>query len=129
MSSQLGEVLSKEKMGSLDASAPEGTAHLRFEVLVNGVVKCVVGVEEFGVLSAIVGWVKRSPDQITPAMRARPGFDEEEFLAEEVSLSVTGLDSPTDHHVQWLERSLIPGDVVTIRVLGVGAYDLPVRNP
>ena len=94
-------------------------ARIRFEVSVNGAVRCVAGIEEFGVLSAIVGWVKRSPQTITPGMRAKGGFSEDEFLEEKISLDVTGLDSAADQHMHWLQEGLAPGDVVTIRVLGV----------
>ncbi|HEX4327747.1 MAG TPA: hypothetical protein VH105_13065 [Burkholderiales bacterium] len=94
-------------------------ARIRFEVSVNGAVKCVAGIEEFGVLSAIVGWVKRSPQTLTPGMRAKAGFNENDFLEEKISLDVSGLDSAADEHVHWLQEGLAPGDVVTIKVLGV----------
>jgi hypothetical protein len=102
-----------------------GEARIRFEVSINGVVKCVVGIEEFGVLSAIVGWVKRSPKNISTGMRAKDGFNEAGFLEEKIGLHVTGLDSPTDKHFQWLEETLRPGDVVSVKVLGEGEYDVP----
>jgi hypothetical protein len=34
---------------------------MRFEITVNGVHKCIVGVPDFGVLSAILTRVKRNP--------------------------------------------------------------------
>ena len=101
------------------------TAPLRYEILVNGERVSVAGVNEYGVLSGIVSWVKRSPANITAELRARKGFDEAEFLKEVCEVTVTGLDSSNKHHFEWAQRALEPGDEVTIRILPQGEFDVP----
>lgn len=100
-------------------------ATLRYELLVNGEKVAVAGVNEYGVLSGIVSWVKRSPANITAELRARKGFDEAAFLKEVCEVTVTGLDSSNQHHVQWAQRALMPGDEVTFRILPQGEFDAP----
>ena len=101
------------------------TATLRYELLVNGERVTVAGVREYGVLSGIVSWVKRSPANVTAELRARKGFDEAEFLREVCEVTVTGLDSSSQDHFQWAQRSLRPGDEVTFRILPHGECDAP----
>ena len=103
-------------------------AAIRFEVSVNGAVRCVAGVGEYGVLSAIVGWLRRAPDKIPERARQREGFSEQEWLEQKIDLNLGGLDSASDTHVSWLAETLKPGDVVTIRVLGAGPCDAPGRT-
>lgn len=98
---------------------------LRYELLVNGEKISVAGVKEYGFLTGIVSWVKRSPENITTALRAREGFDETEFLQEACEVSVTGFDSASQKHFQWAQRALKPGDEVTIRILSPGEFDEP----
>ena len=100
-------------------------APVRLEVSVNSVVRCVGGIGDFGVLSAIVGWVKRRSERIHPEVRSATDFDEAEMLKQRIDVQFGGLDSSTDRHVQWLNEELKPGDVVTIRVLGEGEFDQP----
>jgi len=100
-------------------------APVRLEVSVNGKVRCVGGIGEFGVLSAIVGWVKRMADRVHPDVRAEPTYDEADMLAQRIDVQFGGLDSATDRHVSWLNEQLKPGDVVTVRILGEGEFDEP----
>jgi len=104
-------------------------ASVRLEVSVNGEVRCVGGVGDFGVLSAIVGWVRRHPDRIHPDVRSDSEFDEAEMLKERIDVQFGGLDSRTDRHVHWLAECLKPGDVVSIRILAEGEYDDPQEGP
>ena len=103
-------------------------APVRLEVSVNGTVRCVGGVGDFGVLSAIVGWVKRRSDRIHPDVRSAPDFDEAGMLKQRIDVQFGGLDSSSDQHVHWLNEELKPGDVVTIRVLGEGEFDQPKQG-
>ncbi|MBQ0960941.1 hypothetical protein KAK06_18440 [Ideonella sp. 4Y11] len=100
-------------------------ADVRFEICVNGQPVGTIGIEAFGVLTAIVSRVRRSPDKIADAHRQRPGFDEAAFLREVCELSMTGLDSVLGEHRDWGTRPLAAGDVVTIRVLAAGPCDPP----
>ena len=103
-------------------------APIRLEVSVNGEVRCVGGIGEFGVLSAIVGWVKRRADRVHPDVRTDPTYDEAQMLAQRIDVQFGGLDSSTDRHVSWLNEQLKPGDVVTVRILGEGEYDEPTAG-
>lgn len=100
-------------------------APLRYELKINGETVAITGVGEYGVLSGSVHWVRRNPTCITSAMRSREHFDESDFLQESCEVSLTGLDSVTDKHVDWGTRPLKPGDVVSIRILGPGNFDPP----
>ena len=111
---------SEYSLGKTMSSAP-----LRFELLINGEKVTVAGVNDFGVMSGIVSWVKRSPSKVTAKLRARDGFDEAEFLKEVCEVTVTGLDSSNEHHFQWVQRALVPGDEVTFRILSQGDVDVP----
>jgi hypothetical protein len=104
-------------------------ASLRFEVLVNGERIAVTGTSPFGVLTAIVNWVRRSPTAITDKMRNDANFDEAIFLKEVCILELGALDSMTQRHVSWKGAALGPGDEVTVRVLGAGEFDDPPLPP
>jgi len=102
---------------------------LRFEVLVNGQPIAVTGTNSYGVLSAIVSWVRRSPGAITDDVRSRPNFDEDAFLKETCELELGGMDSTANRHVGWPGVNLKPGDEVTIRILSGGKFDPPPPPP
>ena len=103
-------------------------APLRYELLINGEKVTVAGVNDFGVMSGIVSWVKRSPSKVTAELRARDGFVEAEFLKEVCEVTITGLDSSDGNHYQWVQRALVPGDEVTFRILSQGEVDVPQSN-
>ena len=105
----------------------ERRARIRMEVSVNGVVRCVGGVGDFGVLNTIVTWVRRRPEMIHPTLRDIPEFNEADALKEELDVTLGGLDSTLDNQLDWLKESLKPGDVVTIRLLPEGDYDAPIE--
>lgn len=97
---------------------------LRFEVLLNGKRLATTGVGSYGVLTAILMWVRRSPDRIP-----EHGRDDPSWLAEEMTLGLGGLDSSTDEHVRWLdEQPLKAGDEVTIRIPPPGPVDEAERT-
>jgi hypothetical protein len=109
--------------GSSRASAP-----VRLEVLLNGRRVAIAGVEKFGVISAIITWVRRNPANITEKMRSDEGFDELHFLRETCDLDLGGLDSVSDKHLFWAKEALRPGSEITIRVLPAGEFDPPRGN-
>lgn len=98
---------------------------VRFEILLNGLPVATIGVGDFGVLTTIVTRVRRSPATISEVTRSRDGFDEEAYLQESCELSMSSLVSGTNEHGEWNPRTLVEGDVVTIRVLSGGDYDPP----
>src|ERR1700679_800813 len=103
----------------------------RLQVSVNGVILATAGIENHGVLSVIVTWLARSPGAICDGHRQASDFDEEEFLAEVLDVSLGGLGGSDGigECLNWLESSpLKVGDEVTIRVLPPGEVDEPVRR-
>jgi hypothetical protein len=96
-------------------------APLRFEVFVNGDPVGTVGTNDFGVLTAIVGWVKRNPAAITTEMRGNPKFNETLFLTETCDLQLSALDSVANRHELWNSTTLKPGDEVIIKVLALAS--------
>jgi hypothetical protein len=98
---------------------------LRFEVLLNRRRVALIGTESFGVVSAIISWVQRSPNALTDEVRGQPDFDESKFLRETCTLDLGGLDSTTHHHFGWDPINLEPGDEVTVRVVRGGECDSP----
>jgi hypothetical protein len=79
-----------------------------FEVFLNGKKVCTAGVEDDGVLTAIVSSVRRRVDA-TDRKQSGRGKDE-------LRLEVGGLISSTLEHVRWQNRALRAGDEVRIRI-------------
>jgi hypothetical protein len=85
---------------------------IAFQVTVNGSEVCTAGISDFGVVSAIVTWVRR-----TPAKSA-----DGKSIEEELTFHVGGLDS---EHLNWLRTTLNVGDTVTVRILDNAHVDAP----
>jgi hypothetical protein len=96
---------------------------MRIEVLLDGRRVAIAGVEQFGVVSAMITWVKRDPEGITAKIRAREHFDETDFVREACTLEISGMSSDT--HLAWAREALRAGSEITVRVLGPGEYDAP----
>jgi len=77
---------------------------IAFEVSINGKKGTTAGVGDYGVLSAIVSWVKRRVDG-----------------SEEMTFEVGGLisDDRQTENLRWLCENLNIGDEVTIRIVEV----------
>jgi hypothetical protein len=88
---------------------------IAFRVSLNGTRVCTAGIRDFGVLSAIVTWVRRRPEH------GRDGGTIEEHLTVEVG----GFTSTSRHHSQWLRRRLRVGDRVSIDVVDAAKADRP----
>ena len=101
---------------------------IRFEILINGERFCVAGHEGFGVLSAMVTWAQRNPDQFASSGSA---MTRDEFAAQELHLQVGGLDTngPIPRDLGWIDRvgpkPVKAGDEITIRILEPGPFDAP----
>ncbi len=100
-------------------------ADVRFEVFINGVPTCIAGVNGHGAIHAIVDRIRRTTKQFEEAQVRRPDLTLEEFTREEIEISVSAHNWVSDHSAHWLRRELVPGDEVTINVLGPG----PVSSP
>jgi hypothetical protein len=100
-------------------------AGLRFQVLINGRQACVSGMDGYGVLSAVLSRVKRSP-KAYPGKNKHPlKIGKAEWSKERIEFDVGGLDSIADQHLHWLKRDLRIGDEIVIRVLSGGKHDAP----
>jgi hypothetical protein len=91
---------------------------IAFEVSLNGKVVSTAGVKDFGVLTAILSWVRRRSD------KARDG----KTIEEELTFEVGGLDSHNpdlSEHLKWLSKALHVGDVVSIHIVDRDAVNLP----
>jgi hypothetical protein len=94
---------------------------MRFQLLVNGSQVCTVGQSDFGVLSAIISWVKLDPAKLSPDRRADPRASPKGHL----EFSVGGIDSIDDRHTSWKVPAVGVGDEIIIRVLAPGEFDAP----
>ena len=88
---------------------------LAFEIYINGKRRCLAGLADDGVVSAILSWVGRS--------RPTRGLPKEEL-----NLRVGGLDSVRREHMDWLLQDLMAGDDVRIRVIDVPKVDRPIKG-
>ena len=91
---------------------------IAFKISINGKKLCVAGVRDFGVLSAIVTWVRRPPEQT----RRRRGIEEE------LTAQIAGLDSHVHEHVRWLSRRLRVGDRLAIEIVDAARVDRPTER-
>jgi len=98
----------------------------RFEAYVNDDKVCTAGLGSYGVMTAILTLVERSPEQ---AKRMQSGGSLEARTAPKLAFHVGGLDSGTtdsDRHAVWAEvEGLTPGDEIRIKILPPGESDPP----
>jgi flagellar basal body L-ring protein FlgH len=92
---------------------------IAFEVMVNGNKVCVAGLEDLGVLSAILSWANRVPRSDAQT--------NEEYRTQELTLEVGGLQSArvnqTEQCILWVRKQLKVGDIVTINIKNLDAVD------
>jgi len=91
---------------------------IAFKVSLNGRQVCKAGVRDFGVVSAIVTWVRRRPE------KSRDG----KTIEEELTAKIGGLDSDAKEHLKWLARRLHVGDRITVEVVESERVDKPKRR-
>jgi hypothetical protein len=91
---------------------------IAFKVSLNGKHVCTAGVGEFGVVSAIVTWVRRRPE------KSRDG----KSIEEELTADIGGLDSDANEHLKWLARRLRVGDRITLEVINADRVHKPKRR-
>ena len=105
---------------------------MRFEISINGKRHCIAGQNAFGVLSAILSWVKRRPERFPD----NGTMTLEEWTAEELRFDVGGIDNDDPagpQQTSWNPQDglrLKAGDEILIRILPAGAHDEPTsRSP
>src|SRR5688572_12027910 len=93
-----------------------------FEVYVNGKPVCRAGLENFGVMSAVLNRVKRNP-------KNHPKLTDPTAFEEELGFSVGGLilDGAGDEHVDYTLPAIQHGDEITIKVVDSDKFDPPTK--
>ena len=93
---------------------------LRFDIAVNGKRICLAGSGRYGVLSLAVNWVRRDP-------RVRPQSKTiEKWCREECDLRIGAVTS--GYQEAWKKVPLREDDEITIRILGPGSAEIPLRR-
>ena len=83
-----------------------------FSVLLNGKALCTAGIATLGVLHVILHWVRREGEP-----------EDGEF-----DLSISGLDTVSEEHVDWAAPEIGVGDVITVRVIDSARTDKPAKR-
>jgi hypothetical protein len=91
---------------------------IAFQVAVNNREMCTAGVNDSGVISAIITWVRRTPEKSADG----------ESIEEELTFDVLGLDSITGEHLKWLKTRLAVGDTITVRIVDRSRIDSPCER-
>jgi hypothetical protein len=89
---------------------------IAFEIFVNGERRGTAGIGDLGVLSAILTWVRRAPQN------SRNG----KSFEEELTLSVGGYHENTSS--DWVNEKLSVADSVTVNVISTDKVDAPKRT-
>ena len=95
---------------------------IALDIFINGERACTAGVDsDFGMLTAIVSWVKRDLNRMPAEIQA-------EIAAEEFKIAVSGQKSAGAEdfeNLQWQGRSLRPGDEIRIAIVDTDRVDPP----
>ncbi|UBF26432.1 hypothetical protein K9N68_33880 [Kovacikia minuta CCNUW1] len=89
---------------------------LAFEVSINANRVCTAGIDDYGVLTSILTWVKRQPDIL------------ESDRFEELTLDVGGLLSNVNESLSWLKPEVSIGDSITIKIVDIEQVDEPFQR-
>jgi hypothetical protein len=104
-------------------------ADIRFRIVVNGEPLCMAGVEGYGSLSAILNWIKRTPESYDGAIKdLAPGArsSREDWLKESIVIDAGGRSAAYPSYISWPVRELQIGDEISIEILGAGESDAPI---
>ena len=91
---------------------------IAFKLSINGEHICTAGVRDFGVVSAVITWVRRKPEN------GRDG----KIIEEELTADLGGLDGESKEHLKWWSQRLRVGDRVSIEVVDAKRADKPKRR-
>jgi hypothetical protein len=81
-----------------------------FEVFINGHFVCRAGIGDDGVLTAIVHWLGSKDD------------------LDDTFLSVGGMDSATNEHLDWTVPTIGVGSEIMVRIIETDAVDPPAKR-
>ena len=86
---------------------------IAFEVSINGKKSTTAGIGDYGVLSAILSWVRRRADG-----------------SEEMTFDLGGLlsDDQQTENLRWLSENLKVGDEVTIRIVDIAQVEPAIER-
>lgn len=107
---------------------PDSGTNLRFQVVINGIEKATVGLEDLGVLTCQLGWRLRDPSLATSDVQSLPGYSPDSWRDGIPKISLTALDAKNESHIEWLRDNLKIGDEITIRILAPGSIDMPEKQ-
>ena len=96
---------------------------IAFEVIVNGSKLCDAGIEELGVLSAILSWAHRVPE---PEAESNESHAPDELLLEVGGLKSARDDQPGEQ-MSWLSKHLQVGDAIVINIKNLETVDPPEK--
>lgn len=88
----------------------------RFDIFINNKRVCTAGLEHFGTLAVILGYLHLDPAKLEAQGRTNEnGFD----------LHIGGIDHAIEggHHVRWHAPEIKVGDEITVRILEPGPFD------
>lgn len=92
------------------------------EVKINGKEVCKAGIEhEFGIVCAIIDWVKRD---VSSFPEDKPRLFEEEEMKISISGSAT-YGNDDSEELSWLKNNLSVGDEISIRIVESEVCDSP----
>lgn len=87
-----------------------------FEICINGKKFCTAGLDEPGVVTSILSWVRADPK----------GRDT--VPVDRLDFRIAGLRTRTETHLTWRNRDLCIGDEVNIKILAKAKVDRPTRK-
>ena len=93
---------------------------IAFQVSRNGKLLCTAGIEDVGVLTSMLTWVRR-----------RTHTQSHGGIEEELTFDVTALDGhdpKQNENLKWVSEALHVGDSISIRIVDVEAADPPVER-
>ncbi|MHC4235619.1 MAG: hypothetical protein ACYSUQ_10930 [Planctomycetota bacterium] len=95
---------------------------IAYEITLNGAPLCTAGIDELGVLTAMLTWVHRG-EQRNPETG-------EPYPTTEFTLDVSALASESREHRNWASEQLQVGDRIEISVRDLSTVDEPAsREP
>jgi hypothetical protein len=97
----------------------------RFEILINGVAKNVIGIPGRGVLCTDIMWLRRSDKVARLDTASETKQDLENFLSKGLKLDAHASDSVNNVRRSWQLPKVRVGDSICFRILQPGKYTKP----
>jgi hypothetical protein len=116
------------RAGRFGGAMPSSARNVRFQLSINNQDCGTAGIEDIGVLTVTIDWVKRDLAKAPEEARKHPKFTSQGWICDSTSIHLGGIDSKTDEHIEWFNGQLQAGDEIIIRVLPGGEFDPPKRR-